>query len=370
VEGKLRFPPSNASHPAPLLKVSRKDIAAAAQVSVSTVGMILSGQGERYSEETRKRVLDAAAQLGYQPSINARALRLNRSLLIGVLLYEVNSHLSAQFLQGVQEAITDTHYSPLVFFSKAAGDQEVCLEHCLSREVDALIVNCAVDPAEGIPQSYLQRLAALPIPVVEVFGQFLPGVAKVNIDNARAGALATRHLIELGHRRIALLTHSRYQDSQFHADAWEQSQGYHAEIEEAGLQPLVEAREIDFVNPTAANFMQAGHDALPSLLAMPGPPTAVVCYSDYFAYGLNRACRIQGTRVPDDLSIAGNLDLLLSNVVNPPLTTARPRFFEIGRLVGTGLLKTIEGATLTDQLVAPELVIRESTGSAPAGKPR
>ena len=352
------------------MKVSRKDIAAAAQVSVSTVGMILSGQGERYSEETRQRVLDAAANLGYQPSINARALRLNRSLLIGVLLYDVNSHLSAPFLQGVQEAITHTHYSPLVFFSKSAEDQEVCLEHCLSREVDALIVNCSVDPAEGIPQGYLERLAALPIPVVEVFGQFVPGVPKVNIDNTRAGALAARHLIELGHRRIALLTHSRYQDSQFHADAWEQSQGYHAEMEEAGLQPLVVAGEIDFVDPSPNSFMQAGQDGLSALLALPDPPTAVICYGDYMAYGLNRACRLKNIRVPDDLSIAGNYDLQLSSVVNPPLTTARPRFFEIGKLVGAGLLQAIEGGTLTDQLVAPELVIRESTGPAPAGKPR
>jgi LacI family transcriptional regulator len=352
------------------LKVSRKDIAAAAQVSVSTVGMILSGQGERYSEETRARVLDAAARLGYQPSINARALRLNRSLLIGVLLYEVNSHLSARFLQGVQEAITDTHYSPLVFFAKGAGDQEVCLEHCLSREVDALIVNCAVDPAKQLPESYFQRLAALPIPIVEVFGQFLPGVAKVNIDNTRAGALATRHLIELGHRRIALLTHSRYQNSQFHTDAWEQSQGYHAEMKEAGLQPLVVAREIDFISPSPHSFMQAGDDGLSALLALPDPPTAVICYGDYMAYGLNRACRIQGVRVPDDLSITGNFDLELSSVVNPPLTTARPRYFEIGKLAGAGLIQAIEGADLTDQLVAPELVIRESTGPAPTGKSR
>lgn len=352
------------------MKVSRKDIAAAAKVSVSTVGMILSGQGERYSEETRQRVLEVAARLGYQPSINARALRLNRSLLIGVLLYDLNAHLSARFLQGVQEAITDTHYSPLVFFSRAPEDQQVCLDHCLSREVDALIVNCAVDPAKELPESYFQRLAAVPVPKIEVFGRFLPGVPKLNIDNARAGELATRHLIELGHRRIALLTHSRYQDSQFHTDAWEQSCGYLAGMATAGLEPLVVAREVDYVDPTPGSFMDAGQEGLPAMLALPDPPTAVICYSDYMAYGLNRACRLRGIRVPDDLSIAGNLDLQLSSVVNPPLTTARPRFFEIGRLAGNGLLQAIDGATLTDQLVAPELVIRESTGTAPNGERR
>lgn len=354
--------------PSRALKVSRKDIAAAAKVSASTVGMILSGKGERYHEDTRRRVLAVAAKLGYQPSINARALRLNRSLLIGVLLYDVNSHLTARFLQGVQEAITGTQYSPLVFFSKAAEDQEVCLQHCLNREVDALVVNCAVDPAKGIPDRYIERLAKLPVPVVEVFGDFLPGVAKVNIDNHGAGALTTRHLIALGHRRIALLTHSRYRDRKFHADAWEHASGYRAEMEKAGLEPHFAACEVDFLNPTADSFMQAGQDALATLLAERNPPTAVVCYSDYFAYGLNRACRTAGLRVPEDLSIAGNLNLLLSSIVNPPLTTTRPRFFEIGRVAASGLLDAIQGGSIECQRVEPELVLRQSTGPAPASK--
>lgn len=348
------------------MKVSRKDIAAAAKVSASTVGMILSGKGERYNEETRRRVLAVAAKLGYQPNINARALRLNRSLLIGVLFYDINYHAAARFLQGVQDGISGTQYSPLVFFSKAAEDQEVCLQHCLNREVDALVVNCAVDPAKGIPESYFQRLSTLSIPVVEVFGHFLSGLPQVNIDNSRAAELATRHLIELGHRRITLVTHSRYQNREFHFDAWEHACGYAAEMKRAGLKSRYEELEIDFVNPTAESFVQAGHDALAGLIARRDPPTAVVCYNDYFAHGLSRARGSQGIRVPEDLSIVGGMNLLFSSLVDIPLTTTRPRFFEIGRRAACGLLDAIEGGSLASQEVEPELVVRQSSGPAPA----
>ena len=113
--------------------------------------MILSGQGENYNPATRQLVQETADKLGYQPSINARALRLQRSLLIGVLLNEVNAHFSAQFLLGVQHAIGSTDFSPVVFFTKAEKDQEQCLEHCLNRQVDALVVNCSVGPEpEGV----------------------------------------------------------------------------------------------------------------------------------------------------------------------------------------------------------------------------
>ena len=347
------------------MKVSRKDIAAAAKVSVSTVGMILSGQGERYSEDTRKRVLDVAAKLGYQPSINARALRLNRSLLIGVLFSDVNHHAAARFLQGVQEAITNTQYSPLVFFSKSSEDQEVCLQHCLNREVDALVVNCAIDLAKSLPESYFERLSNLQIPVVEVFGHFLSGVPQVNIDNARSGELPTRHLIDLGHRRITFVTHSRYQTSDFHADAWEQACGYRTEMEKAGLEPVFAGLEIDFANPSAETFIQAGKNALAGLLDQPDPPTALVCYNDYFAYGLSRACEIKGIRVPEDVSITGNFNLLLSSIVDPPLTTSRTRFFEIGRQSVDGLLGMIQGTALESMRVEPELVVRKSTCPPP-----
>lgn len=328
--------------------------------------MILSGQGGNYNPATRQLVLETAEKLGYQPSINARALRLQRSLLIGVLLNEVNAHLSAQFLLGVQEAMGSTDYSPVVFFTKAVEDQEQCLEHCLNRQVDALVVNCSVDPSlEGV-KSFAARLNALRIPVMEVFGHFLPGIPSVNADNVQAGRLCAAHLVALGHRRIALITHGRYDRRVLHFDAWEQFLGYRNALADAGIEPVIVTPEMDFGQVSIGTFVQAGHDALDQLLALPEVPTAVVCYSDVMAYGLNRACREKGLRVPEDLSIAGNFDMMLSSVVNPALTTTLANHFEVGRQAVCRLVEAIQGTAHESLLVAPTLLHRQSTGPVPA----
>ncbi|MEO5716082.1 MAG: LacI family DNA-binding transcriptional regulator [Luteolibacter sp.] len=345
------------------MKVTRKDIAAAAGVSPSTVGMILSGQGQNYNPVTRKRVLKTAEKLGYQVSVNARALRLQRSFLFGVLLNEVNAHLSAQFLLGIQSSMGSTDYSPVVFFSKAEVDQEHCLGRCLNRHVDAMIVNCSVDgPEQDRLAAFAARLNRLQIPVVEVYGRFLSGIPSVNVDNAEGGRLGTSHLADLGHQRIALITHERYENSVVHLDAWEQFRGYREVLTARGLEPRVITPKMDLGNVTIPAFVQAGQDSLDLLLSQPERPTAVVCYSDLMAYGLNRACRERGIRVPEDLSIAGNYDMLLSSVVNPPLTTTRSNHFEIGCRAADSLLRALQGETVGDQLVAPDFVARQSTG--------
>lgn len=327
--------------------------------------MILSGLGERYSEETRRRVFQAAEDQGYQPSINARALRLKRSLLLGVLLDDVNTHFAASFLQGVQASLATTDYSPLVFFAKTAAEQGQCLARCHNRQVDGLLINCVIPTAIAATDEFTRGLAKTGIPTVEVFGRFLAGTPKVNVDNYHSGLLCARHLIDLGHRRIALLTHSRHHLAEAHFDAWEQACGYRDALLAAGLEPLVVARELDFEHADETTFLHAGFDALEELLGLPQPPTAALCYGDQMAYGLNRACRARGVQVPHQLSICGNNGLSLSALANPPLTTTRPPYFQVGRTAAAKLLQLIDGDSLEDTLIAPELELRQSTAAPP-----
>lgn len=343
------------------MKVFRKDIAAAAGVSLSTVGMILSGKGENYNEDTRRLVLETAKKLGYEPSINARALRLQRSLLIGVLLNEVNSHLTSQFLLGVQQALGSTDYSPVVFFAKDDQDQAKCLERCLHRQVDGLLMNCAVGSDPSGLQSVVTRLQSSRVPVIETFGHFLPGFPSANVDYTEAGRLGAEHLLSLGHRRIALVTHARYERHDLHFDAWQQFVGYRDALAAAGVKPLVVSPEIDFENVTIGSFIQAGHDAFGLMEKEPAMPTAAICYADVVAYGLNRALRENGIQVPQEFSIVGNLDMMLSSEVNPPLTTTRANYFEVGRQAAAHLIAAIEGGTMQDLLVPLELIVRQST---------
>lgn len=349
------------------MKITRKDIADAASVSVSTVGMILSGQGDRYSEATREKVHATAKNLGYEPSINARALRLNRSLLLGVLLCDANTHLAARFLQGVQTAIAHSDYSPLVFFTKGQDDQSLCLKNCMSRHVDAMIVNCTVSPISGVSRAFQQTVAGLTIPIVEVYGDFIPAVPKVNTDNVHASRRVAEQLIELGHRRIALLTHARYREMSLYFDAWEQATGYTEALNSADLKPRIVTTDPSSHENPATSFIDAGHQALGEMVDDDDPPTAIICYNDFIAYGANRASKDRGIRIPNELSIVGRGGTEISDIADPPLTTTRPRHFEIGQTAASMLLKAIDGAAIKNSLVAPDLVEGHSTTTAPGG---
>lgn len=327
--------------------------------------MILSGLGERYSEETRKRVLQTAKDQGYEPSINARALRLKRSLLLGVLLYDVNTHFAASFLQGVQETIAETDYSPLVFFAKTPAEQALCLARCRNRQVDGLLVNCVIDPATATADEFTRGFVKSGTPTVEVFGRFLPETPKVNVDNYQSGFLCARHLLDLGHRRIVMLTHSRYQLTGTHFDAWEQACGYRDAMIAAGLQPMIHPCDLDFTRICETTFLNAGFEAFEELAALPQMPTAVLCYGDQMAYGLNRACRARNWPVPDRLSICGTGGMNLSALANPPLTTITPPYFKVGQSAAAKLLALLDGETPGDSLIAPGLELRLSTAPPP-----
>ncbi len=332
--------------------------------------MILSGSGQNYNVKTRERVLKVAADLGYQPSINARAFRLQCSLLLGVLINAVNTHHAAELLRGVQSVIAATDYSPVVLFAASMEDQEQCLGRCIDRRVDGLLINCVVGTAAAELDGVIHQLASQAAPVVEFFGHLLPGVPKVNVDNRQTAQLCTRHLIAQGHRRIALLTHSRYQHQVLHFDAWEQSLGYRDALLAAGLEPVIIAGDLDFNRLHEPGFLESeflrlGVEGLAALLALPQPPTAVLCYDDLIGVGLNRECRLRGLQVPAELSIFGNGGTALSAIVNPPLSTTRPPAFEIGRTAAANLLLAIRGQAAADASIAETLLERQST-AAPA----
>lgn len=323
--------------------------------------MILSGQGERYSQATQDKVMNCADELGYRVDINARALKLNRSLLIGVLLYDVNSPISASFLQGLQSVLKDTDFSPLVFFSNHPDDEAHSLERCLDRQVDALIVNCSAAPGRTARTKLAENLTKAKIPVVEVFGNFLPNVPKVNNDNMSGSREATEFLIAQGHRHIAHVTHKNYADQSLHLDAWEYYLGYEQAMRAQGLESFVLAEEMQSSLVMERAFLEVGKVALKHVSELPNQPTALVCYNDLMAYGVIHACRKQGIAIPQDLSIIGRGDLALSSIIDPELTTISHQYFEIGQTAGRSLLAKLNGEHVAIQAVKPTLVHRQST---------
>ena len=350
------------------MSVTRKDIAKHTGLSPSTVGMILSGRGERYSDATRKSVLSAAEELNYRVDPAARSLRLNRSFLLGVLMSAGNAIIVTDVLRGIQDALGEGDYAPTVFSHRDGREQAECLRRCVDRRVDGLIANVAVDSDGKIDRARYEALASHPIPVVEIFGRFLADTIKINVDFQAAGRMATEHLLALGHRRIAMFTHAKYRTSASrgagrHFDAWERYLGYEQALRTAGLEPIVVTHPLSGEVDVEEEFFSGGHQGLGELLNHPAQPTAVVCYNDLQAYGLIRAARVESVPLPERLSIVGYGDKDVSRITTPALTTLRIPAFEVGHHAAATLLRLIDNRPCDDQLIASRLIVRESTCS-------
>lgn len=346
------------------MATTRKDIAEHCGISSSTVGMILSGRGERYSKVTRTRVLEAARRLNYRPHIHARGLRMNRSFLIGISFFAANDKILVDVLRGVQQTLANEDYSPLVYSCRDFDEQAQGLRRFCNRQVDGLILNAAY-VGDGAEARY-RELVPQELPVVEIFGRVLHGTPTVNVDLAAASREAVEHLIRQGHRRIAMLTHERYavaRHDEFgpHHDAWQRYVGYRDAMAGAGLKPIVLTHPITREVNSADEFFAGGEQSLDLILHHPAGPTAVVCYADEEACGLIREAHARGVKLPERLSIVGFSDGGMARAVTPALSTHAIPAFEVGRLAAAALLQRIQNNPVPNQLVQPRWVERQST---------
>lgn len=261
---------------------SMKDIATLAGVSRPTVSLILGGRGSRYSSETQRRVKEAADSLGYKPNILAKSFRENRSYLIGVLTSAVNAPIAGQFGRGVQSVVSDAGYAPVCFVHDSLGEELTCLDRCLDRQVDGLIVNVGIHRGgESVAHRYADLAKSKQLPVVEVFGDRVPGACNVGIDFYQLGKDSVEYLLAAGHRSILLFTHSKYLESEQHPghffNAYDRWRGYRDAMVGAGLEPVVVTRDLpEVVHDSEAAFATACR-AASTVLRHASSPTAVVC---------------------------------------------------------------------------------------------
>jgi LacI family transcriptional regulator len=335
-----------------------KDVAALAGVSTTTVSFVLNERADaNISLETRKRVLAAAAELGYQPHASARGLAGGRSHTIGLVVRQspeqvAEDALLAETLRGLSLAARAARYRVLV---EPLGARDGTYGDLIrSRGTDGLVVSGPrVDDAE------LAALGASGAPVV-IQGS-LPGAAvpSVDVDNVAAARVATRHLIDQGHRVIGCVTNAPFE----YTAARERRDGYLLALADAGI-------PADDQLIVQANFDAAsGRHAMARLLDR-GDVTAVFVASDVVAFGAMAAIREAGKRVPDDISVVGFDDIPLAAYFDPPLTTIRLPAHDLGRAAGVALLDHINGRAVETRTVLPTtLVIRSSTGPpASAGR--
>ncbi len=325
--------------------VTLEMVAERAGVSPSTVSRILNGTAV-VSEEKRAAVDEAIAKLGFVPNPVARGLAGGRTLSIGVISQAIDSPFYGAALRGIEMELAAAGYSPLFVSGHWHAQEEArCIEVLRSRRVDGLIV------MHGRLADSALRAVARAMPVV-VTGRSLKAanLISMDFDNREGARLATQHLLDLGHRRIAFIGG----DPQ-HPDAIERLQGWREAVEGAGL-------GFDPALALVGNFTEySGLTAVDQLLAAGTPFSAIFAANDQMAFGAVLALHRRGLRVPQDVSLVGFDDLASSLFMVPPLTTVHNPIQEIGQLAAQAMLGLLAGEKPAANVPAPRLVVREST---------
>lgn len=333
------------------MKLTRKarivDVARDAGVSAATVSRALS-QPQLLTADTLARVRQSALRLGYRPDAAARALASGRSMTIGAVVPTLDNAIFSRALQSMQAALAGRGYQLLVSSHdyNAAAEAEA-VKMLVARGVDGLMLV----GAERAPETEA-LLADAGLPVVLTW-RGVAGRAAVVVDNERAGALAARHLVELGHRRIGIITGSHAFNDRQRA----REEGARAYLASAGLAVP------DWLAIQVPTTLAGGRSGCASLLGLAEPPTAVIGGIDLIAIGCMVEAQARGLAVPDDLSVVGIDDLDMSAHLSPPLSTVHIPTGRIGAQCAGMICDLIESKPF-DPLVElhVELVVRRSTG--------
>ncbi|MDY7230356.1 LacI family DNA-binding transcriptional regulator [Hyalangium rubrum] len=329
-------------------EVTLEEVARRAGVSPSTVSRILNGTA-RVRESKRKAVERAIAELDYHPNVMARGLAGGRSMSIGVVTQDISSPFYNETLKGIEDSISVAGYAPLFVsghWNRAKEAERMAL--LVARRVDGIIVLTGIlDDATLL--TYAQRM-----PIV-ITGRSLraPNLYSIQLGNEQAAYEATRHLIELGHSRIAHIG-----GPEDNVDAQERLAGFRRALAEANL-PM-EDRLL-----AVGDFHEAsGLLALNQLLDTRLNFTALFVANDQMAYGARLALYRKGIRVPEDVSLIGFDDLPGSLYSTPPLTTVRQPVYDLGKAAGGAMLQLIQGRPVSEVVIPSlplELIAREST---------
>ncbi|HEX9943898.1 MAG TPA: LacI family DNA-binding transcriptional regulator [Thermoanaerobaculia bacterium] len=326
------------------------EVASSAGVSVATVSRVLNGKGP-VSEEARRRVLDAVESLGYVPHGAARSLSTRRTMNIGVLLPDVHGAFFSEIVRGIDLAARAAGYHILVSGSHSDLEETTAVLQALHGRIDGLILLTA-----GIGAEWLRRTLPRRLPAVLLYNSGADEEHdSIQIDNRRGARMATDHLLDLGHRRIALV-----RGPPGNTDAAERLRGFRDALAARGLEadPRLELPG-DFGE-------ESGFRAGERLARLAQPPTAVFAANDAMAIGCLAALRGRGLHVPEDVSLVGFDDIPIARYLTPALTTVQVPIAEIGGRALERLVAVIQGGremAKQHDVVTPTLAVRASTAA-------
>jgi len=332
-----------------------KDVAREAGVHQSTVSRALDpAQADRVRPETRLRVEQAARKLNYNPNLTARDLRSQRTMTVGVLIPSFGNPVYGSLVRGISAELEQRRYHALVIETPDGRDRiPSALAILQGRRVDGMIIASARTGDEDAVRRVMD--AGVPVVLALRWLDALDTIRVIN-DDELGGALAARHLIELGHRRLAEVGGPE-SISNFTA----RSRGFRKVAERAGIE--VVGGTFQAQAPTIAE----GRRTTARLLDLHAGVTGVFAHNDLLAVGALESLAARRLRCPDDVSIVGYNDSPLTAHLAPPLTTVRMPIDPMGHLAARRLLEVIDGASADPVTLSlpPRLLVRQSTARAP-----
>ena len=326
-----------------------RDVAAAAGVSAQTVSRVLN-EHPNVQDSTRRRVQAVIDELGYRRNNTARALVTGRSKTIGVLTLATNNYSRSSLALGVELGAREAGYTVNSVTSSLSTQSVVdAVSRLVFQGVDGIII--AAPLQEAVEQ--VAKITAR-IPTVNTDGSSGMGDRMVGVDQDLAAVVATKHLLDLGHKTVWHLAGPlEWSDASSRLNSWRRT------LQEAGCGVPPELHG-DW-SPESGY-----HNGL--ILGRMPEVTAIFVASDEMAFGVIRALTELGRRVPEDVSVVGIDDIDLAAYSNPPLTTVRQSFEDTGRRAVQRLVAQITNPDISTppDLVAPSLMVRASTAPPPA----
>lgn len=326
-----------------MAKVSIKDVARKAGVSISTVSRVLTSSAP-VSEELKKKVEEAVQELGYSPSMLARSLRHGRTKTIGFILPDISNPFFVQIVRGAEDYLWEHGYT-LIFGSSDQNrkKEDTILNTLLSKHIDGLLFT-------GTGESNPKLLRSIQHGLNVVFLDRLikdVNVSYVVVDNFKGITMLVDYLVDTGHRNFIFINGDKNTFS-----AKQRHDAFISKMREYGLQ-----HEHHYASFSYDAGYEFGKNITKSL------PDAILCGNDLIAFGLLDALEEKKVRIPDDVSVTGYDDIPFSKYYKPALTTVHQPTYEMGKTAAEILLKLINGemTTIEGIVLEPELVVREST---------
>lgn len=322
------------------------DVAREAGVSYATVSRVLNNK-DHVKPDKRERVLHAMSRLGYVANQQARSLAGGRSRVIGLLVQGLETAYTGEIIRGIDIELEAAQYDLMLYTTHRRAKESAYVTTITRGMADGLLL---ILPRN--PEAYLESLQRKRFPYVLIDHQGIgEGGAAVGATNRQGGYTATRHLIELGHRRIGFITGAIDVGCSLDRLA-----GYRAALGEFGIafDPAL-VYQGDFARP-------AGFAGARMLLNLPSRPTAIFASNDEMAFGVIDAARDQNLRIPADLSVIGFDDIPQAATIYPALTTVRQPLEQMGRVATKMLLHLIDSTAASAKRVElpTELIVRHS----------